>query len=411
MWPTFSKVLNDWLIQNVGLEQFVPGQERIEKAFLQFKIKQKKAFPEVIIIGGTNGKGETSWRLTQFLMSYGKKVSLWTSPHIVSVQERFFFNGSFPTEDELLNRFELSKSELEELEIKLSYYEFLFYCFLKMIDTFDLDYLVLEVGLGGRLDTVNQIEPNYSAITSISRDHVEILGPKLKDILYEKYGISRSGKKLVYNLEQTYLRNIIEKWNVEYNVDGIDLHKLGVVTKEHTYQDKNEILASYLCKIILDLNDSLGTIRAKITSFFPLLGRREKVTLGERSFIFIGAHNHDGIREMLRLIAKKEDLKCDGQIFSFSTRPKKEIREFFDLFEKSKCFQGSWNFCPFDHPKAVADEVLSGLVMDWKKGSVFEKRIFYYKNISETLESLPSKGNFLVSGSYYFISSFKSFLS
>ncbi|AJC48594.1 bifunctional folylpolyglutamate synthase/dihydrofolate synthase [Allofrancisella guangzhouensis] len=150
---------------------------------------------QVITIAGTNGKGTTVAMLEKMFVANNKKVLSHTSPHVFKFNERISLNRSPISSSQLLELLE----RLEELTVKyrLSYYQIAFLCVcLYSQKIVGLDYLILEVGVGGRLDAANIIEPDISAITNIDFDHCEVLGDTLDKIGLEKAAIARKQKPL-----------------------------------------------------------------------------------------------------------------------------------------------------------------------------------------------------------------------
>ncbi|KEI35198.1 dihydrofolate synthase [Francisella sp. W12-1067] len=162
--------------------------------FILSRFNFNKKF-KVITIAGTNGKGTTVAMLEELLVANNKKVLSHTSPHVFKFVERISLNKCPISDSQLLELLE----RLEELtpEYKLSYYQIAFLCACLYSQRITrLDYLLLEVGIGGRLDAANMIDPDIAAITNIDFDHCEILGDTLEKIGIEKVAIARKGKPL-----------------------------------------------------------------------------------------------------------------------------------------------------------------------------------------------------------------------
>ncbi|TYL47945.1 bifunctional tetrahydrofolate synthase/dihydrofolate synthase [Marinomonas sp. IMCC 4694] len=150
---------------------------------------------QVITVAGTNGKGSTCAMLTQYLCSQGDSVGTYTSPHFLRFNERIALNDS-PCNDELLcQAFEAIETVRDG--VALTYFEFSTLAALWIFDRSDLDYWVLEVGLGGRLDSVNMIDTDVAVVTSIALDHTDWLGDNIEVIAQEKAGIARKDKLLI----------------------------------------------------------------------------------------------------------------------------------------------------------------------------------------------------------------------
>lgn len=171
---------------------------------------------KIIHVAGTNGKGSVCSFLSSIIRKAGASAAVFTSPHLLTVKERFVFDGE-QVEDSLFCRaFEAVESRLEEFErLGLghpSYFEFLFLMFMVMVKERPTDYAVLETGLGGRLDATNVISaPRITVITSISLDHMEYLGDTVEKIAGEKAGIIKNGAPVVYDNTDPVASRVIEE--------------------------------------------------------------------------------------------------------------------------------------------------------------------------------------------------------
>jgi dihydrofolate synthase/folylpolyglutamate synthase len=150
---------------------------------------------KVYTVAGTNGKGSTVAYLAAMSGALGQKYAAFTSPHIFRFNERISIQGEAVSDDCLIRAFEEVEAAREE--ISLTYFEFTTLAGLLILNRAALDCAVLEVGLGGRLDTVNLVDADCAVITPIGLDHQEYLGPDLDSIATEKAGIIRSGAPVV----------------------------------------------------------------------------------------------------------------------------------------------------------------------------------------------------------------------
>lgn len=185
----------------------------------------------VITVAGTNGKGSTCAMLESILGQAGYKTGVYTSPHLVHFEERLRLNGEAVDATKLVAacaRVEGAKHQ-NGSETTLTYFEFTTLAILDVMARETLDVVILEVGLGGRLDAVNIIDPDCSVITSIDLDHMEFLGPDRESIGREKAGIMRTGRPVVVSdpmPPQSVLDHAMEVgadlWKVgrDFNVSG-----------------------------------------------------------------------------------------------------------------------------------------------------------------------------------------------
>jgi len=155
-----------------------------------------------IHVGGTNGKGSTSAMIASILHAADYKVGLYTSPHLEDFRERIRVGGEMiPAEDitRLLNEIEVLFNRMIDYPepMPLRFFDIVTVACFKYFKEQGVDYGVIEVGLGGRLDATNVLNPLVSVITNIGFEHVNILGPTLEDIAYEKGGIIKPNSVLV----------------------------------------------------------------------------------------------------------------------------------------------------------------------------------------------------------------------
>src|SRR5213076_806067 len=149
----------------------------------------------VVTVAGTNGKGSTCAMLEAIALQAGYRVGLYSKPHLVHFEERCRINGAMVSATELVPHFEaVERARGDEA---LTYFEFTTLAIARLLSQAALDLVILEVGLGGRLDAVNVFDADCAVITSIAIDHVEYLGPDRESIGREKAGIMRTGKPVI----------------------------------------------------------------------------------------------------------------------------------------------------------------------------------------------------------------------
>ena len=149
----------------------------------------------VISVAGTNGKGSTCAMLESIALQAGYRVGVYSKPHLVHFEERCRIGGQSVAGDDLLVHFEAVEAARGDLA--LTYFEFTLLAIARLLATTALDLVILEVGMGGRLDAVNAFDADCAIITSIDIDHAEFLGPDREAIALEKAGIMRTGKPCI----------------------------------------------------------------------------------------------------------------------------------------------------------------------------------------------------------------------
>jgi dihydrofolate synthase/folylpolyglutamate synthase len=186
-WLTWQETLNPKTI-DLGLE-------RVQTVLHQLGLKSKFICP-VITVAGTNGKGSTVAYLDAMLRAANYKTGCYTSPHIFHYNERIHINGAEVSDAELCEAFEVV--DQARGDVALTYFEFGTLAALWLFAKNQLDVVVLEVGLGGRLDAVNVIDADVAIITTVDIDHTDWLGPDIESIAREKAGIMRANKPVIY---------------------------------------------------------------------------------------------------------------------------------------------------------------------------------------------------------------------
>ena len=203
--------LDSWLQRIITLhpEEIDLGLDRIQAVANRMGLT--KLANKVVTVAGTNGKGSCVACLQAVLESAGYRTGAYTSPHLHRFNERICVGGKSVSDRSLCDAF--SAVEQKRQEDSLSYFEFGTLAALWLFNEIDLDVLILEVGLGGRLDAVNIIDPDVAVITNISLDHQSWLGNDLESIAAEKAGIIRRETPLVYG-DSVPCQSILEKARV-----------------------------------------------------------------------------------------------------------------------------------------------------------------------------------------------------
>ena len=281
---------------------------------------------KIIHVAGTNGKGSVCAYLNAMLLAGGKKTGLFTSPHLVRINERFQINGEDVSDEQFLDAFLKVEKAAKEYETEgeghPSYFETLFLMGMLIFKEAGVEYLVMETGLGGRLDATNVVEkPLACIITSISRDHTEYLGDTLEAIAGEKAGIIKAGVPVIYDASQPGPAAIIAAkakemgspaWPMEpsfyemktqsregitfiFAYPGGEKAELAIpyVAK---YQMMNASLAFYTMHILQDVHEIPKNVLAEGLSKIKWPCRMEMAAPG---VIIDGAHNEDGIAQFV----------------------------------------------------------------------------------------------------------------
>lgn len=199
-----------------GIPKFTKKHSLAHTAHFMEQLGDPGNHCKVIHVAGSNGKGSVCCFLYHMLLSEGKTVGLFTSPHLIDVRERFQLNGALCSEEQFLSAYTRVKKTAEELEQKdlgyPTFFEFIFAMGMVIFEEAQVEYIVLETGLGGRLDATNSFaHPILSIITSISLEHTEILGDTIAQIAGEKAGIIKAGVPVVFDANEPEACEVIRR--------------------------------------------------------------------------------------------------------------------------------------------------------------------------------------------------------
>ncbi|MGQ0286154.1 bifunctional tetrahydrofolate synthase/dihydrofolate synthase [Pasteurellaceae bacterium 22721_9_1] len=192
--PTLNSSLDEWLsyLENSHFKAIDLGLERIKSVAQALDLSHPA--PYVITVGGTNGKGTTCRLLETILLNAGLKVGVYSSPHLLRYNERVRIQNQELDDQQHIQSFDFIEKNKTQ---SLTYFEFSTLSALHLFKQANLDVVILEVGLGGRLDATNIVDSHLAVITSIDIDHVDFLGDSREQIGYEKAGIFRANCPVV----------------------------------------------------------------------------------------------------------------------------------------------------------------------------------------------------------------------
>ncbi len=356
------------------------------RGFFEF-MKKPGTNSKIIHIAGTNGKGSVSAFLQSIFLKSGKTAGMFTSPHLCDIRERIRFGGEMLSKEEFLDAFLQIKSNLfsyrkeypEKKEYHPTYFELLFFIAMVYYEKTKPEFLILETGLGGRLDATNIIEnPQLCVITKIGYDHMEYLGDTLEKIAGEKAGIIKPDVPVVFWKEKEEVSTVIEEKAkslsspcIFVSKDVVDLtlfHDKHIdfsynsryygyvgfsVNTKAVYQTENAALAIAAAEQLLE-KDMLTSIQAGISAMH-WAGRMEEVL---PNVFFDGAHNEDGIDAFLASVGYDS---CRGKrSLLFSVVHDKQYQKMVDKILNSGLFDVIYT-APIDSDRSVSLEELESL--------------------------------------------------
>jgi len=377
--PLATDSLNTWLDYwshvhvtgiDLGLERVIPVAEKLGVTRPQAK---------VLTVAGTNGKGSTTTTLAAILNAQGYQVGLYQSPHIYRFNERVKLAGIEVDDQTLVNAFVQVDQARRDCDLTLSFFEATTLAAFVIFKTKQCDVWVLEVGLGGRLDVVNVIDPDVAVITNIGLDHTDWLGDTIEKIAFEKAGIIRPNIPVIFGGSQQLPQAIQNK------VDESQA-QLFAVNRDYFYQYSEDGQSWMFASSGSTLKLPLGTLALEniSTAVATILVSGLKVTQGaiahgiqnaklpgrfeirhiqDKTVIFDAGHNPHGVEFLLNQLRKfLEYNKQYTEVISvFSMLADKDINSVVDLLKGTVL---TWKIAPLTVPRAAAveqlDEALQG---------------------------------------------------
>jgi dihydrofolate synthase/folylpolyglutamate synthase len=372
---TYQQTL-DWMFAQLPMFQR-EGKIAFKKDLTNIVAFSKELdFPErkfkSIHVGGTNGKGSTSHMLASILQEAGYKVGLYTSPHLKNFTERIRINGVEIPKKKVKLFIETHKDFLERQ--KLSFFEMTVGLAFDYFADEKVDIAIIEVGLGGRLDSTNIITPEVSVITNIGLDHTQFLGETLPEIAFEKAGIIKKNVPVVIGEEQSEVKNVFLKKvaasaaNVSFASDDL---------KEYTsdllgdYQKSNTKTAVAAIKVLKgytvnekNIEDGLLHVvkNTNLKGRWQILQQQPKV-------ICDTAHNTEGLKIVLHQLEKENYRKLHIVLGVVSDKKLEDILPMFPT-------DASYYFCKPNIPRGLSEAVLQEKANDF---SLFGKKYISVK--------------------------------
>ena len=311
-------------IHSINWEFCKPGLERIEKLCQGLDNPQNSL--KFIHVAGTNGKGSFCAMLSSVLTEAGYKTGLYTSPYIKFFNERMAINGESISNSELVAITEKVKMVADKMEEKPTEFELVTAIALEYFKQNNCDYVILECGLGGRLDSTNIVDTTVlSVITGISLDHVSILGDTIEKIAYEKAGIIKEGIPCLWCGKDANAREVIKQRASQQNSKLFDVNHNNIKIKEATLNGtifdfenhknvKIKLLGTYQpinASNVLKAIEILRSMGISVDDCHVLKGlekarwsaRFERI-LDTPTMIFDGGHNAEGVFSAVESIEK-----------------------------------------------------------------------------------------------------------
>lgn len=348
----------DWMFSQLPMYQR-QGTTAFKKDLTNILAFSKELdFPEKkfksIHVGGTNGKGSTSHMISSILQEAGYKVGLYTSPHLKNFTERIRINGNEISKDFVVNFIEENKVFLEKQ--KLSFFEMTVGMAFDYFAKEEVDIAIVEVGLGGRLDSTNILKPEVSVITNIGYDHVQFLGDTLPEIAYEKAGIIKENIPVIIGEKQKEVKAVFLNKAAEVNAKV-------VFASDNQYDFSTDLLGIYQWN---NLKTAITTIKAlrgflvtekhiregllKVTSNTNLKGRWQ-VLQESPKVICDTAHNKEGLQYVMKQLSQESFSKLHIVLGVVNDKQLDDILSFFPK-------NANYYFCKPNIPRGLSQKEL-----------------------------------------------------
>ncbi|WP_341656979.1 glutamate ligase domain-containing protein [Blattabacterium cuenoti] len=394
------------IYQKTGLKSYKPGLNRIRN-FCSHLGDPQNYFPS-IHVGGTNGKGSTVHMLSSILQEEKYKIGIFTSPHLIDFRERITYNGVLIEEDFIVNFVNKNKKFIEKE--KVSFFEMNTALAFQYFKEKKVDIAIIEVGMGGRLDSTNLITPKISIITNISLDHTETLGNNQLKIALEKSGIIKKnvsviiGRKISKKIRFFFLKEALKKNSPIY---------FSVKTKEDfqykmpfkaDYQNFNRsvvlktISILHYRKNIIVSNQSIKKGLENIIKNTNFKGRWHILQEKNPKIICDIAHNEEGIY-MISNQLKKESYEKLHLVLGFVKEKKVDkLLKYFPI-------ESFYYFCQPSIDRKYSVHDLSILVSNIFKN---HERVNFFTSVKKAFLFAKSQANkndlILISGSTFVVS-------
>ena len=396
--PDNQATLTEWLnyMQQIHVSAIDMGLSRVLPVAEALGVVQSaKDDAYVFTVAGTNGKGSTTAVIAQMCQAAGYKTALYQSPHLSVFNERVRVNGEMVSDETLIAAFSKVEQARLQCDLTLSFFEMTTLAALLIFAEADCDVWVLEVGLGGRLDVVNIIDPDMAVITNIAIDHVDWLGDNVEAIGAEKAGILRDGISVIYGATEmpNSVQQAIDKHQATCYQIGKDFSYYE--NDSTTWQYSNAAVTLQLPQPALSLTNTANALSAVLASpldvdtnaieqalkTVKLAGRFDYREVHERHWLFDVAHNDQGVEFLLAQLlplwqqhltqqsTPEQVNQTSGEPTTikmlFSMLGDKDINKVVQRLTTAGLPISDWFIAEIDYPRAATTEHLQGILASY----------------------------------------------
>ncbi len=356
-----KKTLDEWLSWQEQLmeETILLGLDRVQLVY-------QRLFPDgvpflAITVGGTNGKGSTIAFIDSIYRESKYKVGCSTSPHLIKYNERYAIDGEIVNDEVIIKAFEAIEAKREG--VSLTYFEFSTLAALIIFSEAAVDIAILEVGLGGRLDSVNVVDSDVSVITNIAIDHTDYLGDTRESIGTEKAGIMRTAKPCICGDQDPPNSVLAYAKKIDTPLTLVKEQYKGEIGLEGVHQKLNAAVA---IKVIEAISDQFPVSKEMIKfgiKQVQIVARFEKVNVGNKTVILDVAHNPAAVQTLVNTLS---DSPMET-VAIFSALADKNID---DMIELASSNIKHWFLVPLSAERSIQMEALEDKFDDSQETTV-----------------------------------------
>lgn len=396
---TYTEAI-DWLFstQMFGIKLGLDGPRRLLKEYLAHPAPGVK----VIHVAGTNGKGSTCAMIDRIARSSGKRTGLFTSPHLIDYRERIQVSGIQISEEACADGLTELRAICERLETHPTFFEITLALAMRWFRERECEIIILETGMGGRLDATTAVEADIAVITPIGLDHTQWLGETLEQVAAEKAGIFVHGKPAVSSPQDEIARRVLEveanesRSALEFITEPLLGYGIALPGEHQKWNAALAVAALFKCGLALNA-DIIRDGLAKVS--WP--GRFERLEIDGRSIILDGAHNPHAAK----VLAETWGTEFPGQkaALVFSAVSSKDIG---GILEHLSPLASEIFICPVDTPRATpVEEIVAALPADAPPHRRFD-------HFEEAFEAAKKHGDpLLIAGSLFLVGEARAFLT
>ena len=356
-----KKTLDEWLSWQEQLmeETILLGLDRVLKVY-------QHLFPDgvpffAITVGGTNGKGSTIAFIDSIYRESKYRVGCCTSPHLIKYNERFAIDGEIVNDEVIIKAFEVIEEKRQD--VSLTYFEFSTLAALIIFSEAAVDIAILEVGLGGRLDSVNIVDSDVSVITNIAIDHTEYLGDTRESIGTEKAGIMRTAKPCICGDQDPPDSLLAYAKKIGAPLTLVKEQYEGEIGLEGVHQRLNAAVA---IKVIETISDQFPVSKEMIKSGIKqaqIVARFETLKVANKTVILDVAHNPAAVQTLVDTLSDS----TMQTVAIFSALADKNID---DMIELASSNIKHWFLVPLSATRSIQMETLKDKFGDSQETTV-----------------------------------------